>query len=226
LDEIQLPDAPACALLPDPGDDPPLGDAIDPSDTGAYTDNYKNANGYSNEELRATVMTDLIHMAFACDISRVTSFMLTYAQCFMNMFTLRNTAGAPHEVTHGSVGGGEEQQFALATCAAWHVKHFARLVQKLRDTEDVDGSKILDHTALVLAFEGGWGYDLEADNPESPHSTENMVMLVGGKAGGLHATPATQMDPRKSPPAAVPTPLIKATGATKPPGEVPDPSTS
>src|SRR5262245_58156440 len=38
LDEIALPDAPACQLLPHPGDDPPLGDAIDPNGGGDYND--------------------------------------------------------------------------------------------------------------------------------------------------------------------------------------------
>src|SRR5204863_20353 len=59
LEAMDLPDAAACQLLPHPGDDPPIGDAIDPSGGGDYNDYYANANGYSNEELRATLMTDL-----------------------------------------------------------------------------------------------------------------------------------------------------------------------
>lgn len=223
LDQIALPDAPACQLLADPGDDPPLGDAIDPSGGGDYNDYYTNANGYSDEELRATVMTDLIHMAFACDISRVASFMLTYAQCFMNMYTLLAYPSDLHEITHGAIGGSEaEMQDALADCAAWHVRHFGRLVQKLRDTEDVDGSSLLDHTALALAFEGGWGFDLESGGTSSPHSTENMVMLVGGKAGGLHATPGKHIPAKGTHPTAVLNTLIKAVGSPQTLGEVTD----
>jgi hypothetical protein len=223
LQAIDLPDAPACQLLPHPGDDPPIGDAIDPSGGGDYNSHYENANGYSDEELRATVMTDLVHMAIACDISRVASFMLTHAQCFMNMFTLLNLPSDLHEITHGSIGDNEDQmQDALADCAAWHVKHFARLVQKLRDTEDVDGTSLLDNTALALAFEGGWGFDLESGEPLSPHSTENMVMLVGGRAGGLHTTPGRHIAAQGVHPTAVLNTCLQAVGVAETLGEVPD----
>ena len=224
LDAIDLPDSPSCQLLPHPGDDPPIGDAIAPNlDQGFdYNDNYKNANGYSDEELRASVMVDLIHMAFACDISRVSSFMLTHAQCFMNMYTALNMPSDLHEVTHGSIGNNaDEMQQALADCAGWHVKHFARLVAKLRDTEDVDGSSVLDNTAMTLAFEGGWGFDLQSGSGSSPHSTENMVMLVSGKAGGLHTTPGRHIKAHGSHPAAVLNTLLKAVGCNDTLGEVP-----
>lgn len=223
LDQIQPPDTPACMMLEHPGDDPPIGDGIDPSGGADYNSYYENANGYSNEELRAQVMTDLIHMAFTCEISRVASFMLTFAQCFMNMYTLLDMPSDLHEVTHGSIGDNDDQmQDALADCAAWHVKHFARLVQKLRDTEDVDGTSMLDQTALVLAFEGGWGFDLESGGEFSPHSTENMVMLVGGKAGGLHTTPGRHMRAQGVHPTAVLNTVLEAVGVDETLGEVPD----
>lgn len=111
-------------------------------------------------------------------------------------------------------------QDALADCAAFHVEHFARLTQKLRDTEDVDGSSLLDNTALVLAFEGGWGFDLEANIDLSPHSTENMVMLVGGKAGGLNQTPGRHIVKQGTHPVAVINTVIKAVGVDATMGEV------
>jgi uncharacterized protein DUF1552 len=221
LEAMDLPDGPACTLLPHPGDDPPIGDAIDPSGGGDYNAYYTNANGYSDEELRATIMTDLVHMAIACDISRVASFMLTHAQCFMNMYTLLNLPSDLHEITHGSIGNNEgEMQDALADCAAWHVKHYARLIQKLRDTEDIDGTSLLENTAAVLAFEGGWGFDLESGEPLSPHSTENMVMLVGGRAGGLHATPGRHIKAQGVHPTAVLNTALKAVGVPDTLGEV------
>jgi len=223
LDQIQPPDTPACMMLEHPGDDPPIGDAIDPSGGGDYNAYYENANGYSDEDLRAQVMTDLVHMAFTCDLSRVASFMITYAQCFMNMYTALGLPSDLHEITHGSIGDNEEQmQDALADCAAWHVKHFARLVSKLRDTEDVDGESMLDQTAVVLAFEGGWGFDLESGGDSSPHSTENMVMLVGGRAGGLHTTPGRHIKAQGVHPAAVLNTVLEAVGVDETMGQVTD----
>jgi hypothetical protein len=223
LDAIEPPDSAACSMFAHPGDDPPVGDGIDPSGGGDYNDYYMNANGYSNEELRATVMTDLIHMAFTCDLSRVASFMLTYAQCFMNMYTLLDMPSDLHEITHGSIGDNEEQmQDALADCAAWHVKHFARLCSKLRDTESLAGTSLLDDTALVLAFEGGWGFDLESGLEFSPHSTQNMVMLVGGNAGGLHVSPGRHIRAQGVHPSAVLNTALAAVGVDETLGDVPD----
>lgn len=223
LDEIQLPDAPACQMFDHPGDDPQIGDAIDPSGGGDYNDHYMNANAYSDENLRAEIMTDLIHMAFACDISRVSSFMITYAQCFMNMFSPLGMPSDLHEITHGAIGDNQdEMQDALGEVAAWHLTHFARLIQKLRDTEDVDGSSLLDSTALAFAFEGGWGFDLESGGDNSPHSTENMCVLVAGNAGGLHTNNTGQhIDGAGRHPTAVLNTALRAAGVQETLGEVP-----
>ncbi len=223
LDTIEPPSSSTCVMPMHPGDDPPIGDIIDPSGEGSgYLDKFKNSSGYSNEELRASVMTDLITMAFACDLSRVTSFMLTYAQCFMNMYTLLNMPSDLHEITHFAFGGEEVTQDSLADCAAWHVKHFARLVQKLRDTTGIDGAPLLDSTGLVLAFEGGWGFDLESGDDSSPHSTQNMVMLVGGRAGNLHMTPGRHIRAQGVHPTAVLNTVLQAVGVDQTLGEVPD----
>jgi len=73
----------------------------------------------------------------------------------------------------------------VADAVNFHVLHLARLAKKLRDTPDVDGTHLIDHTAAVLLFEGGWGYDPEGQSDLSSHSTENMVALIAGRAGGL-----------------------------------------
>ncbi|NUO47690.1 MAG: DUF1552 domain-containing protein [Polyangiaceae bacterium] len=221
LDPSGLPATSACSVLPDPGNDPPLGDLIDPSSGGDYNALFESSNGYSGEEQRASLMVDLIHMAFACDISRVASLMLTYANCFMNMFPILNLPSDLHEVSHGSIGGSQaDTQAALATCAAWHVKHFARLVQKLRDTEDIDGSSVLDNTAVVLGFEGGWGFDPQGGGGDSPHSTENMIILVGGKAGGLNASGGRHIVAPGVHPTAVLNTALSAVGVPTTLGEV------
>src|SRR5262249_55759578 len=84
LEALTLPDAPACKLRDDPGDDPPIGAAVENGMQGTGG-GYDSTNAYSGEEQRATVLVDLIHMAFACDLSRVANLMFTYAQCFLNM---------------------------------------------------------------------------------------------------------------------------------------------
>lgn len=165
-----------CALLPHPGEDPPLGTAH-PVEGGSVQ--YDQEAGWSNEELRATILTDLAHMAFACDRSRVAAIRYTYSQSFLNVHPIAGHGGDVHGLGHNGNTQG------VSDAAAWHIWHFARLVAKLKASTELDGSSILDHTALVLCFEGGHGYDPEGDRPLSSHSTENMVVLIAGHAGGL-----------------------------------------
>jgi hypothetical protein len=183
LQQSMPPDIAACMMLTDPGADPAIGGAVDNGDTGGYAGN----GAWSDEEIRAEIFVDLIAMAFTCDLSRCSALMFTYAQCFLNMNPLYGYPTDLHEMSHFSMGGGDAGADAVADGIAWHVRHCATLMKKLRDTQDLDGaSNILDNTALVLLFEGGLGYDPEQDNQGSPHSTENMAVMVGGLAGGLN----------------------------------------
>jgi hypothetical protein len=168
----------ACELPPDPGDDPPIGDPHGTDDEGNLA--YDETAGYSGEEQRATAIVDMVRMAFACDLSRVAAIRLTMDQTFLNMLPLSGAASDMHELSHGAVAAEDH-----ADAVGWHIKHFARLVSLLRDTQELDGTSLLDNTAIVLLFEGGYGYDPESDSDGHAHSTENMVALVGGRVGGL-----------------------------------------
>jgi len=180
----------ACTLLDPPGDDP------------ATEEGHVNG-GYSGEKERAEVFTDLIAMAFACDLSRIASFQITDWKSYLNMQTLygpvlqahlQDPDSEQHAISHSGRVSDEELGLGGATSSAladvnvhFHVDIIARLVKKLRDVADIDGSSVLDHTALVMLFEGGQGYNPESDPPaeNDSHSTVNMMALVAGGAGGL-----------------------------------------
>lgn len=172
-----------CALIPDPGDDPPIGETI--IEYRGEGMGYTTTGGYSNEDRRAEIMADLIAMAFSCDLSRASSLMISEAKCYMNMYPLSEARYEfdVHAGTHNA------NQGAVSDAVSWHAKQWGRLVRKLADTPEIDGSTLLDHTALVLLFEGGWGFNPEstsdAGGRTSSHSTENMTVFVAGGAGGL-----------------------------------------
>lgn len=216
LQQIQLDEVGACKLLTDPGKDPAIGNAVENGDTGGYA-----AGGaWSNEELRAQTIVDLIHMAFTCDLSRVANVVFTFAQCFLNANPIFGHPSDFHELGHYSMGGGDKGADAVADAVSWHVKHFARLMQKLDATTDLDGNKILDNTALVLTFEGGLGYDPEQDKQGSSHSSENMMVVVGGRAGGLNKNGGQHIVATKEHPARVITTVMGALGGPTKLGEV------
>jgi len=93
-------------------------------------------------------------------------------------------------------------------------------MKKLRDTEDFDGTPVLDSTSMILCFEGGIGYDPEQDAQGSPHSTENMMVLIGGKAGGLHTSPGRHIRKDGEHPVKVINTAMRAVGAPDQLGEV------
>ena len=158
-----------CKVIADPGQD----EAVRKVQKGNVEADIPRYLGYANEDKRAQVMSDLLHMAFTCDLTRSASLAYTFAQCFIDTKALLGIQQTDvHELGHGA--GSDEDK---ADAFAWHIKHFAYLVAKLRDTPEAAGS-LLDNTVMVFLPEGGW------DNGE-PHSGENMVALIAGKAGGL-----------------------------------------
>jgi hypothetical protein len=186
VNAIAPPTEGACKMLPDPGPDPAWTDYVFDENAPPYY-GITADNGWADEEYRATVMADLIHMAFVCDRSRVASFMITDWKCHLVSYKINGVISDVHGNSHQYTAYPYVNDFEKhAEVVGWHVKHFARLAAKLRDTIDVDGRPILDHTAMVQTYEGGHGFDPEANDPDSPHSTENMQCLVaGGSALGL-----------------------------------------
>jgi len=212
VDAIAPPETSACVKPMDPGADPMIGS---PQGNNGNENTYAQNLGYSNEEQRALLFVDLIHMAMVCDLTRVATLQMTMFQSHLNMFPLTGQATDCHELGHGGVPGGT---MAMSQGIAWHVKHFARLVQKFRDTREGNGT-MLDSSAMVYVFEGGHGYDPEGVKQNSSHSTENMACLIAGRAGGL--SPGQHVVAAGRHPANVVISAMKAVGApTETLGEV------
>ena len=103
----------SCAQPPDPGEDPPIqGAAVE------YQGEGGDGLGYSDEELRATVLCDMVKMAFACDLTRSAAVRMTFTQSRLQMGPL-----AGHEGDIHSALGHNNQQVPYADAFAWHVRH-------------------------------------------------------------------------------------------------------
>ncbi len=179
VDAIAPPETSTCIKPMDPGADPAIGN---PQGQNANGDNTYSQNlGFSDEETRANLLVDLIHMAMVCDLTRVATLQLTMFQSHLNMYALTQQATDCHELGHGGVSGGT---LAVSKGIAWHVKHYARLIQKFKDTQEGNGT-MLDSSAIVFVNEGGHGWDPEGNKGNSSHSSENMACMIAGRVGGL-----------------------------------------
>ncbi len=167
----------ACSGPMDPGPDPALGGQV------AGVDQIDGSLGWSDEDTRAQRQMELIRMAFSCDITRYATLQLTNWKSWMGASNI----GAGWDIDIHEIGHtGSMPKEAMGDVVGWHIGQFAKLVRMLKDTPEWDGSSMLDHTSLVLCFEGGHGED-PLDGGYSTHSTQNMSALVAGRAGGLVA---------------------------------------
>ncbi len=178
VNEVPIVAGGSCQKPADPGADPLVGR---PSAGGGGGPPI--TESWSDEEKRARVFCDIVHMAFACNINRVATLMFTYFQCFMNAHPITGIQLDVHEISHKArtMGGGTLE---VSRAIAWHMKHFAYLVARLRDTPEGAGN-LLDSSAIVFLFEGGHGRTPESASDFQPHSTERMGALIAGKVGGL-----------------------------------------
>lgn len=168
----------ACQRPGDPGADPPVGG-------GNPGYQYSVNNAYSNEDQRARAFCDLLQMAFTCDMTRAASLMFTTFQSMMNVDPLFPGYGTTvHGLTH------KASTAKVADIIAWHMKHFGYLVSRLRDTPEGNGS-VLDRSAIVFLHEHGFGgpngFGTGNLGSVNAHNTENMAVVVAGRAGGLKA---------------------------------------
>jgi hypothetical protein len=118
----------------------------------------------------ATVMSDLIAMALVCDITRVFTFEFTQMQSD-TVFWQANLNEGMHTITHRS------NQMAYDQCqiaTVFVMKQLAYLVEKLKSMKEGAGN-LLDSMCLYGTSEISEG---------AKHSTNNIPLLVSGKAGG------------------------------------------
>ena len=141
-------------------------------------------------------MADLIHMAFVCDLTRAATLQITAFQSHMNVYPVTGMLDSPvpldrplradlHEVGHN--GDAENRgQLPVSLCLQWHIGHYAYLLDKLANTPEGAGT-VLDNSVVIFMPEAGHGRHLNTPSDTVPktHSVEEMVLLVGGRAGGL-----------------------------------------
>lgn len=162
-----------CRVPGDPGADPSV--SVVPGDDGRDI-------GWGQEDQRAIALGELMAMSFACDRTHVASMLMTHYSSFMSAVHISGMATDCHELGHNGSSGRD----GMVPMYNWHVDTFARVAKRLDDLPDGDGGTLLDHSSLVFVQEAGRGLDPSTGNEDSPHSTENMLAMVAGGAGGMN----------------------------------------
>jgi hypothetical protein len=124
-------------------------------------------------EDHVNLMFDLQVLAFQCDLTRVITFMVGHEHSGMT-YPQIGVPDAHHPISHHQQ---EPDKVAkVATINAYHVKMFARLLEKLQATPDGDGT-LLDHMTMM------YGAGMADSNSHSP--IDIPLILAGGGAGHL-----------------------------------------
>ena len=174
------------------------------------------AGDWAGETMRGQVMADLIAAALSCGMTHTVSWMLTHAKSYMSAKDITGDSFDVHDVGHQNATMVYLEK--MADVASWHINMFARLLSKLRDTPHGSG-RLIDKCAATLLFEGGGGFDpMTPSRAQSPHSSENMVVLCAGGAGGLK--PGRHIDGKGRHPASVLVSAMEAVGVNGGLGEV------
>ena len=124
-------------------------------------------------EEHATVMFDLMALAFEADITRVFSFMLNREASQLVFPDLGFNEPWHHVSHHGNEAYKLELLVKLNT---WQISLFGKFLERLKSTPDGDGS-LLDHSVLV------WGSGMSDSNTHSPLDVP--FLMVGKGAGAF-----------------------------------------
>ena len=125
-------------------------------------------------EEHATVMFDLMAVAWEADLTRVFSFMLN-REASQLVFPNLNFNEPWHHVSHH---GNEAEKLALLVkLNTWQIEVFGRFLDRLRKTPDGDGN-LLDHSVVL------WGSGMSDSNT---HSALDVPFLMVGKGAGRFA---------------------------------------
>jgi hypothetical protein len=122
----------------------------------------------------ASLMFDLLVVAFQSDLTRVSTFMLA-REGSTRTYREIGIPDAHHALTHHR--GNPEWIEKVARINTYHVEQFGYFLGKLKSTPDGDGN-LLDHTLLV--YGSGLSDGNRHDHADLP------VLVAGGGLGGRH----------------------------------------
>jgi len=150
-------------------------DAMPPACTLPLQPNQDNEDIDGSEQLAEVnaVMSDLLALAFRCDITRVASVQFSGSVAYTVFSELGQSMGH-HEMTHDSTQNENVDQATIYT-----IGQFAYLLEALKNTDE-GGLNLLDNSCLLLSSDAASGLT---------HSVFDQPCIVAGGGGGALVHP-------------------------------------
>jgi len=119
------------------------------------------------------IMSDLLAMALACDLTRVFSVLFSTAGAGTRYWMV-GAQNSLHQIAHDERATGTEQQPTVHAATIFKMEQLAYFLNRLRQTPDGAGN-LLENSGILCTTELSEGYS---------HSNDEFPLIVAGKAGG------------------------------------------
>ncbi|MEO6003308.1 MAG: DUF1552 domain-containing protein [Opitutus sp.] len=119
------------------------------------------------------VMYDMMALAFQTDSTRIATMIMGHDGDNRSFSEIGITEGH-HDLSHHQ--NNAERVAKVATIDKWYVTQFARFLQKLEATPDIDGNSLLHNTRILYGSGNADG---------NRHTHENLPLVLAGGGGGL-----------------------------------------
>ncbi len=122
------------------------------------------------------LMGDLMVLAFQNDLTRICTFMLAN-EGSNKTYRFLGVPEGHHQLSHHQ--NDEEKLKKIRKINQFHVAQFAYIIERLKSTQEADGSTLLDNSMVL------YGSDMSDGNA---HNNENLPILLAGRGGGTIAS--------------------------------------
>jgi hypothetical protein len=123
--------------------------------------------------MQLDLLSDLVALAFQCDVTRVATYMYEHSFSDVRSFStfLPGVTGRHHAITHQNTAAALTQEERINT---FYIERFAYLLGKLKNMKEGNGT-VLDNSIVYFTSEFGDGHG---------HNMRDLPMVVAGKGGG------------------------------------------
>ncbi len=141
---------------------------------------FTNSEPLNNELLTMTneLMSDLISYAFACDLTRVATMLFIEGAAEPSLSEIPGNNSSWHQYSHNTGSWYVDGPFDNGQ--RFMMDRFAYFLNKLEDTQEFDGSNLLDNSIVLMSSDASDG---------SVHAINRQPMVIAGHGRGYLKNP-------------------------------------